>query len=375
MAPWRDVITLREAIAAQDPASDAALLGKQASIAFAELSGGSTLAHAQSALRGRSVLIHAASQLAAATALIELDGVARRIVLCTPDLTPAQLAGVAETAGAEAVVTDNPDPVLPSLPHHLISPRPAPRAASRESVLETEWILMTSGTTGTPKLVRHSLHSLAGALATVPAVEGRRVWSTFYDMRRYGGLQIFLRAVRGGASMLLSDAGEPAQEFLARAARAGVTHLSGTPSHWRRALMSGAAHLIDPAYVRLSGEIADQALLDRLRCAYPRASIGHAFASTEAGVAFDVNDGLAGFPAEYLDGPRDGIELRVVDGTLRVRSRRNAAGYLNSSEGVIRDADGFVDTGDLVELENGRCHFRGRRGGVINVGGLKVHPE
>ena len=37
--------------------------------------------------------------------------------------------------------------------------------------------------------------------------------------------------------------------------------------------------------------------------------------------------------------------------------------------------DGFVDTGDLLELREGRYYFIGRRGGIINVGGLKVHPE
>ncbi len=367
--------TLRNILSALDPASDAALVGKRESIALSSLRHGSTLAGALPALRGRSVLIHATKQSAAATALIDLDGIARRIVLCTPDLTPAQLAMVAETAAADAVVSDGPDPLVPSLPQHQIAPRAAPASLPPESDAATEWVLLTSGTTGAPKLVRHSLDSLAGALAAVPVGEGRRVWSTFYDIRRYGGLQIFLRAIRGAASLVLSDAGESAQEFLARAAHAGVTHISGTPSHWRRALMSGAAELIEPQYVRLSGEIADQALLDRLRAVYPRAGIGHAFASTEAGVAFDVNDGLAGFPAEFLDRPRDGIELRVEDGTLRVRSQRNAAGYLNRSEDVIRDAAGFVDTGDLVELEHGRYQFRGRRGGVINVGGLKVHPE
>ena len=62
--------------------------------------------------------------------------------------------------------------------------------------------------------------------------------------------------------------------------------------------MSGETALISPEYVRLSGEVADQAVLDNLRAAYPHARIAHAFASTEAGVAFDVNDGLAGFPAE-----------------------------------------------------------------------------
>ncbi len=40
-----------------------------------------------------------------------------------------------------------------------------------------------------------------------------------------------------------------------------------------------------------------------------------------------------------------------------------------------RSDDGFVDTGDMVELEEGRYYFRGRKGGIINVGGLKVYPE
>ena len=37
--------------------------------------------------------------------------------------------------------------------------------------------------------------------------------------------------------------------------------------------------------------------------------------------------------------------------------------------------DGFVDTRDMVELRGDRYYFVGRRDGIINVGGLKVHPE
>jgi acyl-coenzyme A synthetase/AMP-(fatty) acid ligase len=246
--------------------------------------------------------------------------------------------------------------------------------------------LLTSGTSGAPKLVVHSLDSLAGTLPrpaqpsratdaarTAPA-QHPRVWATFYDIRRYGGLQIYLRAVLGGAPLVLSSAGECMDDFLGRAADAGVTHISGTPSHWRKALMSGATARLDPDYVRLSGEVADQPVLDALRAAYPRATIAHAFASTEAGVAFEVEDGLAGFPARYLEGGRGGIELKVQDGTLHIRSGRNAARYLGEA-GPLAGADGFVDTGDMVELSGERLHFRGRRGGVINVGGLKVYPE
>src|SRR5205085_3123588 len=49
--------------------------------------------------------------------------------------------------------------------------------------------------------------------------------------------------------------------------------------------------------------------------------------------------------------------------------------YLGEGAESLRDADGFVDTGDMVERRGDRYHFVGRRGGIINVGGLKVHPE
>ena len=192
--------------------------------------------------------------------------------------------------------------VLPARPRSF---RQTPASPAR---LRTEWVLLTSGTTGVPKMVMHSLAGLTAAIAPQSPADGAAVWGTFYDIRRYGGLQIFLRAVLGGASLVLSSAGEPVADHLARLAHRGVTHLSGTPSHWRRALMSPAIRIIAPRYVRLSGEIADQAILDGLRAVFPEASIGHAYASTEAGVAFDVNDGLAGFPAAFVGDVRDGVE-------------------------------------------------------------------
>jgi acyl-CoA synthetase (AMP-forming)/AMP-acid ligase II len=201
------------------------------------------------------------------------------------------------------------------------------------------------------------------------------IWSTFYDIRRYGGLQIYLRAVLSRLPLVLSSAGEPTPQYLARAAAAGVSHISGTPSHWRRALMSGDAAVLKPQYVRASGEVADQALLDNLRAAYPGARIAHAFASTEAGVAFDVNDGREGFPRALVEQQNGDIALKVVDHTLRIRSGRTAARYLGGVASVLVSEDGYVDTGDMVELVEDRYFFRGRTGGVINVGGLKVYPE
>jgi acyl-coenzyme A synthetase/AMP-(fatty) acid ligase len=374
--------------------------GPERTVNFAELKAGSMFPMPVEELRGRSLLIATGEQLATALALLELDGVARRMVLCTPDLTGRQLEAVAAAAQADAVVGEAPHPEFSALPR--IAPRAKPTAPIDRPHSEatdseatdseatdseaTEWVLLTSGTTGTPKLVVHSLRSLCGALSGGAAGASRSVWSTFYDIRRYGGLQIYLRAVRSGSLLVLSSGRESIRDFLARASRAGVTHISGTPSHWRRALMSGAARLISPAYVRLSGEVADQSILDGLKEAFPGATIAHAFASTEAGVGFDVTDGLAGFPETFVDRPgraadRDrGVEpapadLKVADGTLRIRSRGIGARYLGGEARSLADDEGYIDTGDLVELVGDRYYFRGRRGGVINVGGYKVYPE
>jgi acyl-coenzyme A synthetase/AMP-(fatty) acid ligase len=323
------------------------------------------------------VLVATDDQLAAALAMIELDGIVRRMVLYPPDLSADHIPYLLTTASADAIVVGGSAAQPSYNMRHVVTcdpgcTLPAPERRPREA---TEWVLLTSGTTGLPKLVVHTLSSLTGAISDQRAIRPGPVWSTFYDIRRYGGLQIFLRAILGGGSIVFSAARESTTDFLARAGAHGVTRISGTPSHWRAALMSGAAQKISPRYVRLSGEIADQTILDRLRAAYPDAEIAHAFASTEAGVAFDVGDGLAGFPATLLENGRPDIRMQVTDGSLRVKSTRNAFRYLDETAESLAGPDGFVDTGDMVELRDRRYHFVGRRSGVIIVGGFKVHPE
>jgi acyl-coenzyme A synthetase/AMP-(fatty) acid ligase len=376
--PPPELISLWSSSSGAGRLSDRALWGAEASVSLGDLVDGSGLGGRLEELRDRSVLVATRDQLTAALALIELDGVAARLVLCPPDLPAEHVPYVVATAAVDAQVIDEAAPVgaAPGVETLVTcSPKITPGGCDRTPRHATEWILLTSGTTGRPKMVVHTLASLVGAITGGGTPAAPAVWTTFYDIRRYGGLQIFLRALLGGGSMVLSSAGESTGDFLIRAGAQGVTHISGTPSHWRRALMSPSAHQITPRYVRLSGEIADQAILDHLRTCYPDARIAHAFASTEAGVAFDVGDGRAGFPASLIGPQSSGIELRVENGSLRIRSTRTATRYLGDQAEALRDADGFVDTADMLERRGDRYYFVGRRGGIINVGGLKVHPE
>ena len=377
--------SLRQSI--PDGSAERFFFDRNARARIGDLVGGTCLDGRRDALADRSVLVATGGQLTTALALIELDGLARRLAILPPDADRDHFAAIVTAAEIDAVVVDRHSAVpLPSLPRTRgregrgnlpvrVACAAEIAAAKRlpAPARDTEWVMLTSGTTGVPKMAVHSLPGLTAAFRR-SKLDDTVVWGTFYDIRRYGGLQIFLRAVLGGVSLVLSSAGEPIAEHLARLGRHGVTHVLGTPTHWRRALMSPAIGKISPRYVRLSGEIADQAILDNLRNAFPLAIVSHAYASTEAGLAFEVRDGLAGFPAALAEQSRDGVEMKVVAGSLRIRSPRAAARYIGTAA-ALADADGFIDTGDMVELRGDRYLFAGRRGGIINIGGLKVHPE
>jgi len=366
--------SLRDALAGASP-HDAALLDAGRRASYADVLGTTILAGRKPELEGKSALICLASQFDTARALIELDGVASRLVICPPDFAPERLASAIDQAKVTALVCD---PAAAGFGPEILRVEASPPIIEPmrhgAAVRATEWVLPTSGTTGAPKLVAHRLDALLGAIEPAGRRERPIVWGTFYDIRRYGGLQILLRAVTSRATLVLGESDEPLVAHVERLRAAGVTHVSGTPSHWRRLLMSGHANRIAPEYVRLSGEIADRAVLDALAAAYPAARVGHAYASTEAGVVFEVLDGQEGFPASFVDVEGE-VELRVRDGSLRVRSKRTATRYVGADDVELADGDGFVDTGDLVERRGDRYHFKGRCAGVINIGGLKVHPE
>jgi acyl-CoA synthetase (AMP-forming)/AMP-acid ligase II len=349
----------------------------KARVTLSDLRSGSGFGGRLPELSGRSVLLAPQAQLATAVAMIELDGVARQMIICPPDLSAEHLREVIGRAGVEAIVSehDRSDTCSPDVALHVpVSSVITPAERVELDRHDTEWVLLTSGTTGRPKMLAHTLASLTAAIKSGQHQGTDVVWGTFYDIRRYGGLQIFLRAVLGRGSFVLSDAHESPTAHLLRLGTHAVTHLTGTPSHWRRALMSPSAHAIRPRYVRLSGEIADQAILNTLRAFYPQAAVGHAFASTEAGVGFEVNDGLEGFPASIVGAPGE-VEIEVDDSSLWIRSPRTAVRYVGEESAPLMDARGFVDTGDIVERRGDRYYFLGRRSGVINVGGLKVYPE
>jgi acyl-CoA synthetase (AMP-forming)/AMP-acid ligase II len=158
---------------------------------------------------------------------------------------------------------------------------------------------------------------------------------------------------------------------------AGVQFVSATPSYWRRLLMFADGDLLKKiplVQITLGGEVVDQPILDNLRHHFPKSRLVHIYATTELGRCFSVSDALAGFPASHLNTVLpDGVELKVHDGELCVRSPNSMRMYdpLSSQQASLTD---WFGTGDLVEVKDGRVLFVGRKTEMINVAGNKVYP-
>lgn len=67
------------------------LRGFAGSVELSDLEGASSLSENHDRLRGSSVLIATHDQLTAALAVIELDGIAARLVLCPPNCSVADI--------------------------------------------------------------------------------------------------------------------------------------------------------------------------------------------------------------------------------------------------------------------------------------------
>lgn len=240
--------------------------------------------------------------------------------------------------------------------------------AGRATAIQTTWLLPTSGTTGTPKIITHTFATLTRSMTT-RRIGDDYTWGSLYSLRRFAGLQVFLQSWMCGTALILNEEGSDLCNVLTRFIDLGCSALSATPSMWRKLAMHPLFDRLTLKQITLGGEIVDQAVLNMLTKRFPAARITHIYASTEAGVGFAVRDGLAGFPADYLLHP-------PLGGAMRIDDQNHLWFGSTSDQSLAMNTDNYwIDSGDVVELQADRVRFLGRANGSINVGGNKVMPE
>ena len=318
--------------------------------------GARRLRQACASLAGADVAIDCDPAGEALPWLMALDGHVRSMLILPPEAPEAFKVRLIANSGAELRISHPLDTAELSLPDR------------RESLWNrtggTRWLIATSGTTGEPKLISHSLNSLSRTVKPLQTTAPRR-WGCLYPVTRFAGLQVFLQAILGEGMLVVPPPSRNVGEIIAALAAADCDALCGTPSMCRRLLMHPLAQQLKPRQITLGGEIADAAVLRQLARTYPHARISHVYASTEFGVGFSVTDGRAGFPAEWLQHGAPGCELQICEDELYLRMRGDA----------VNATEAFMPSGDRVQVRADRVYFLGRTSSAINVGGNKVMPE
>jgi acyl-CoA synthetase (AMP-forming)/AMP-acid ligase II len=328
----------------------------------------SSATNALSELRGQRVGILHRGDPPSWAALTALDRLAADVFLLNASLPTDEIRRLADDFQFAAVV--EPQTSSTESPWRIEKVRPSP-GSGQSSVT-----ILTSGTTGKPKAARHTWASLCRPVRLTQEAEPA-AWLLTYRPYLYAGLQVSLQCFASGAT-LVNPGTAPLDRVVELMTSERVGCVSATPSYWRQLLIFSPPEALSKVKLRqitLGGEAIDQHVLDMLKQAFPKARLVHIYATTELGRCFSVTDGRAGFPAKFLDAVSpDGVELRVEDGELQVRSANAMRGY-DALSGVINQAADWFATGDLVRREDDRYYFIGRESDIINVGGNKVSPQ
>jgi acyl-coenzyme A synthetase/AMP-(fatty) acid ligase len=117
-------------------------------------------------------------------------------------------------------------------------------------------------------------------------------------------------------------------------------------------------------------EVMPESTLQRIHEVLPNVTLQQTYGLSELGI---LRSKSKSSDSLWVKVGGEGYEMKVLDGILWLKARSAMLGYLNAPSPF--DEEGWMNTGDMVEVDGEYIKILGRKSEIINVGGQKVFPS
>jgi acyl-coenzyme A synthetase/AMP-(fatty) acid ligase len=220
--------------------------------------------------------------------------------------------------------------------------------------------LNTSGTTGKPKSIIHTVQTITKNII-IDDKYNNSIWGLCYPVGKMAFYQVLFQSLFN-QSTIINLFGYDFSLISDKIISNKISHISATPTFYKM-LLSEDINFNFVLQVTIGGESSDNNLINRIKINFPNASIKNIYASTEAASLFTSDSDTFKVPEKYKE------KIKFINNKLYLH--KDLVGNIDVSQ-----LDGnWYDTKDVIEvLNHNEFKFIGRENTDINVSGFKINP-